>query len=128
LHKKVACELVGNGTDARLHVKDRPAPKRFFHDAAEPRVIWFVHAEHALRECPNYAWHPPAQPGHGAIILAQGEYSIVFQHAGRDLLRGGHPNPTHNGQPDRDYRSSRPQPFNRGGRIAKKFLAGEIYV
>jgi hypothetical protein len=128
LRKKVAGELVGNGTDARLHVEDRSATKCFFHDASEPSVIWFVHAQHALRECPKYAWHPPAQPGHGAIIVAQAEYSIVFQHAGGHLLRGSHPNSTHNWQLDLDYRSSRPQPFNCGGRIAKKILAGEIYA
>jgi hypothetical protein len=91
-------------------------------------VIWLVHAEHALRECPNYAWHPPAQPGHGTIVPAQGEYLIVLQHARRHLLRGGHPNPPHNWQLDLDYRSSCPQPFNCGGRIAKKILAGEIYA
>jgi hypothetical protein len=128
LSKKVTGELVGNGTDTRLHVEDCSAPKCFLDDAAEPRVIWFVRAEHALGECPKYAGHPPAHPCHGAIILAQGEYSIVFQHAGGHLLRGGHPNPTHNWQPDLDYRSSRPQPFNCGRRIAKKFLASEIYV
>jgi hypothetical protein len=43
-------------------------------------------------------------------------------------LRGGHPNPTDNWEPDLDYRSSRPQSFNGGGGIAKKILAGEIYA
>jgi hypothetical protein len=119
---------VGDGTDARLHVEDRSATKRFLHDAAEPSVIWFVHAEHALGECPKYIWHPPSQPGYGAIVLTQSEDSIVFQYAGSHLLRGRHPNPTKNGQSGVDYGPSRSQPFNRGRRFAKEILAGEIYA
>src|SRR6516164_10157393 len=81
LLKKIAGKLVGDGTDARLHVEDRSATKRFLHDAAEPSVIWLVHAEHALGECPKYIWHPPSKPGHGAIVLTQSEYPFVFQYA-----------------------------------------------
>ena len=128
LRKKIAGKLVGDGTDARLHVEDRSATKRFLRDAAEPSVIWLVHAEHALGECPKYIWHPPSQPGYGAIVLTQSEYPIVFQYAGSHLLRGRHPNSTENGQFGLDYRPSRSQPFNRGRRFAKEILAGEIYA
>ena len=128
MRKKIVGELVGDGTDARLHVEDRSATKRFFHDATEPSVIRLVQAEHALGEGSKEIWHPPAQPGHGAIVLAQREYPIVFEYPGGRLLRGRHPNSTENGQSGLDYRPSRSQPFNRGRRFAKEILAGEIYA
>src|SRR5262249_3704451 len=76
----------------------------------------------------KYARHPPAQSDNRAAVVAQGEHAAVFEHAGRRLLRGGHPDPADDREPDFDHRPGRLQPLEVGERVAEKILAGKIDV
>jgi hypothetical protein len=91
-------------------------------------VIRLVHVEHAVGEHAEYARHPPAQSGNGAVVLAQGEHAAVFEHARGGLLRRGHPDPADDRELDLDDRPGRLQLLEAGGRVAEKILAGEIHV
>jgi taurine dioxygenase len=65
LRKKIDGKLVGDRTDARLHVEDGSTTKGFIHDSAQPGVIRSVDGEHILGEHAKYAGNPPAQPATG---------------------------------------------------------------
>src|SRR5262249_17153888 len=126
LRKQVAGELVGDRTDARLHVEYRSATKRFVNNSTQPRVIRFVDGEHVVGKDAKDAGHPPAHAGNGAIVLAHGEQLAVLQHARGHLLRARHPDPTNHRESHLDHWSGCLQSSDGGGRIAEKVLAREV--
>ena len=72
--------------------------------------------------------HPPAHARNLTVILADGEGIAVFQHAiGQRLCRGG-PDPPDDGKADFHDRALVAELFQRGRRIAKIGLAGEVHA
>jgi hypothetical protein len=126
LDEKLIGELAGDCTDAGRHIEDRAPTKGFLDDPAQPAVIRLVDGQHIFGKDTKYARHPPAHPGDGVILLAQGEYVIVLEHARGRLLCCGRPNLADHRQLDFDNRPGCPQSVERRGGVAKEILAGEV--
>jgi hypothetical protein len=86
IREQPAGKIVGDGTNARLHVEDGAAAEGLVDDSAQTRVVRLVHGQHTVGERTDECRHPPAQPGRAAALLSQCECLAVLENAGRRVV------------------------------------------
>src|SRR5215204_2585168 len=66
--KELGGELIRNCENSRLHVENGASTKGFIDDAAQSRMVWLVHGQHADCERAYRSRHPPAHTGNLAVL------------------------------------------------------------
>jgi len=109
-----------------FHLEHGTATKGLVHDIAQPLVIRLIHREHAVGKRPHNARHSPPKSGDGAVVLANGEGVGVLQYPIRKRLRRRGPHLADDRESHFDERAGGAQLLDRGRRIAKIVLIGEV--